>query len=75
MEQSSKVNDFVARFKELSKEDQKEVMEKIIPEFCRTAMGDKSFFQEMMPQCLEMMKGMEFPMKEMMSKRMGGWQK
>ena len=25
-----------------------------------------------MPQCMEMMKGMDFPMKEMMFKMMGG---
>jgi hypothetical protein len=75
MEQRSKVNDFVSRFKELSKEEQKKAMKELIPEFCQTAMGDPSFMQEMMPRCMEMMKGMDFPMKEMMSKMMGGWQK
>jgi hypothetical protein len=67
----SKVNDFVSSFQKLSKDEQKEVMKKLIPEFCQTAMKDKSFIQEMMPNCMEMMKGMDFPMKEMMSKMMG----
>ncbi len=58
-------------FRSLSKDEQKEVMKKLIPEFCKTAMEDKSFIQEMMPTCMEMMKGMDFPMKEMMSKMMG----
>lgn len=71
MKQGSKVNDFVIRFKELSKEEQKELMKKIISEFCQTGMGDPSFMQEMMPRCMEMMKKMDFPMKEMMSKMMG----
>ena len=71
MEREKKVNDFVSRFKELSKEEQKEVMKELIPEFCQTAMGDQSFIQEMMPRCMEMMKGTDFPMKEMMSKMMG----
>jgi len=66
-----KVNDFVSSFKILSKDEQIEVMKKIIPEFCQTAMGDQSFIQEMMPRCMEMMKEMDFPMKEMMSKMMG----
>lgn len=71
MNQGKKVNDFVSRFQNLSKDEQKEVMKKLIPEFCKTAMEDKSFVQEMMPNCMEMMKGMDFPMKEMMSKMMG----
>src|SRR4030043_1025091 len=71
MERGNRVNDFVSRFKELSKEEQKEVMKELIPEFCQTAMGDQSFIQEMMPRCMEMMKGTDFPMKEMMSKMMG----
>lgn len=75
MSQEEKVNDFVSSFKSLSKDEQKEVMRKLIPEFCQAAMKDKSFMQEMMPQCMEMMKGMDFPMREMMSKMMGNWQK
>jgi hypothetical protein len=71
MSQGRKVNDFVSSFQKLSKDEQKEVMKKLIPEFCQTAMEDKSFVQEMMPHCMEMMKGMDFPMKEMMSKTMG----
>jgi hypothetical protein len=71
MSQVKKVDDFVSSFKNLSKDEQKEVMKKLIPEFCKTAMEDKSFVQEMMPNCMEMMKGMDFPMKEMISKMMG----
>ena len=69
------MNDFVSNFKSLPRDEQKEVMKKLIPEFCQIAMQDKSFVQEMMPHCMEMMKGMDFPMKEMMSKMMGNWQK
>ena len=71
MSQGRKVNDFVSSFQKLSKDEQKEVMKKLIPEFCQTAMEDKSFVQEMMPHCMEMMRGMDFPMKEMMSRMMG----
>ena len=71
MNQGKKVNDFVSSFRNLSKDEQKEVMKKLIPEFCQTAMEDESFVQEMMPNCMEMMKGMDFPMKEMMSRMMG----
>lgn len=71
IQQEKKIDDFVNRFKELSNEEQKEVIKKLIPEFCQIVMRDKSFMQEMMPQCMEMMKGMDFPMKEMMSKMMG----
>ena len=71
MSQGRKVNDFVSSFQNLSKDEQKELMKKLIPEFCQTAMKDKSFVQEMMPNCMEMMKGMDFHMKEMMSKMMG----
>jgi hypothetical protein len=42
-----------------------------MPKFCEIAMKDKTVIQEMMPECLEMMKGADFPMKEMMSKMMG----
>lgn len=45
-------------------------MKQIMPEFCQLAMKDKSFIDEMMPQCMDMMKNMNFPMKEMMSKMM-----
>ncbi|MGB9630241.1 MAG: hypothetical protein ACPL6D_16425 [Thermodesulfobacteriota bacterium] len=75
MNQKEKINDLVNNFMNLSKEEQKEVMKRIIPEFCQIAMQDKSFMMEMMPRCMEMMKGMDFPMKEMMSKMMGNLQK
>jgi len=71
MSQGRNVDDFLSRFRNLSTDEQKEVMKKLIPEFCQLAMQDKSFMQEMMPQCMEMMKGMDFPMKEMMSRMMG----
>lgn len=71
MDQGGKVNEFVESFKKLSQNEQKEVMKKLIPEFCQVAMGDRSFMQEMMPRCMEMMRGMDFPMKEMMAKMMG----
>ena len=73
MSQGKKVNDFVSSFKKLSKGEQKEVMKKLIPEFCQVMMEDKPFVQEMMPNCMEMMKGMDFPMKEMMTKMMGNF--
>jgi len=71
MNQGKKIDDFLSNFRKLSKDEQKEVMKKLIPEFCQLAMQDKSFMQEMMPQCMEMMKGMDFPMKDMMFKMMG----
>lgn len=71
MSQAKKVNDFVSSFRNLSKDEQKEVMKKLIPKFRQIPMVYKSFVQEMMPHCMEMMKGMDFPMKEMMSKMMG----
>jgi hypothetical protein len=49
MNREKKVNDFVSSFRSLSKDEQKEVMKKLIPEFCRIATKDKSFMQEMMP--------------------------
>ena len=75
MSQEKKVNDFVNSFKSLSRDEQKETMKKLIPELCQIAMKDKSFMQEMMPRCMEMVKGMDFPMKETMSKMMGNWKK
>jgi predicted choloylglycine hydrolase len=72
MNQGKKIDDFLSNFRKLSKDEQKEVMKKLIPEFYQLVMQDKSFMQEMMPQCMEMMKGMDFPMKEMMFKMMGG---
>jgi len=65
------VDDFVSGFENLSKEEQKEVIKKLAPKFCQIAIKDKTIIQEMMPKCMEMMKGMDFPMKEMMSKIMG----
>lgn len=64
-------DDFISSFKNLSKDQQKEVIKKLMPKFCEILMKDKNIIQEMMPRCMEMMKGMDFPMKEMMSKMMG----
>lgn len=71
MSQEEKVNEFLNWFRGLSREAQKEVLKKLIPEFCETAMRDWTFVQEMMPRCMEMMKGMDSPVKEMMSRMMG----
>jgi hypothetical protein len=49
MNREKKVNDFVSSFRSLSKDEQKEVMKKLIPESCQIATKDKSFMQEMMP--------------------------
>ncbi|MCM8830963.1 MAG: hypothetical protein NC918_02065 [Candidatus Omnitrophica bacterium] len=65
------VEDFVSSFENLSKDSQKELVKKLMPKFCEILMGDKSIIQEIMPDCMGMMKGMNFPMKEMMSKMMG----
>ncbi|NVM31921.1 MAG: hypothetical protein HWN65_23985 [Candidatus Helarchaeota archaeon] len=65
------VDDFVSGFENLSKDEQKKVLKKLLPRFCQIAIKDKTIIQEMMPKCMEMMKGMDFPMKEMMSKIMG----
>jgi len=65
------VNDFVSGFENLSEDEQKEVIKKLMPKFCQIVMEDKAIIQEMMPKCMEMMKGMDFPMKEMMTKMMG----
>ncbi|NWF93108.1 MAG: hypothetical protein HXY46_09330 [Syntrophaceae bacterium] len=56
--QGKKVKDFVDSFKNLSMDERKEGMKKLIPEFCQIAMENKSFIQEMMPQCIGMMKGL-----------------
>ena len=70
MAQANRVDDFLRRFKNLSEEEKKEAMKRIIPGFYQTATEDKEFIQEMMPKCMEMMSGMNFPMKEMMSRMM-----
>lgn len=66
-----KADDFISGFENLSKDEQKEVIKKLMPKFCRVVMKDKTIIQEMMPECMEMMKEVDFPMKEMMSKMMG----
>lgn len=66
-----KADDFISGFENLSKDEQKEVIKKLMPKFCEILTKDKNIIQEMMPRCMEMMKGMDFPMKEMMSKMMG----
>jgi len=66
-----KADDFISGFENLSKDEQKEVIKKLVPKFCEIAMKDKIVIQEMMLRCMEMMRGADFPMKEMMSKMMG----
>lgn len=65
------VQDIMDGFENLSREQKKEIIKILMPEFCQIAMEDKTIIQELAPQCMEMMKGMDFPMKEMMSKMMG----
>jgi Glu-tRNA(Gln) amidotransferase subunit E-like FAD-binding protein len=71
MGETREADDFISGFENLSKDEQKEIIKKLMPKFCEIAMKDKTVIQEMMPECLEMMKGADFPMKEMMSKMMG----
>lgn len=66
-----KADDFISGFENLSKDEQKEIIKKLMPKFCEIAMKDKTIVQEMMPEFMEIMKGLDFPMKEMMSKMMG----
>ena len=70
MSKTGKVDNFVKSFKDLSENDKKEAMKQIMPGFCQIAMKDKAFMQEMMPNCISMMKDMDVSMKEMMSKMM-----
>lgn len=71
MSEKRKAEDFIRGFENLPKDKQKEVIKKLMPKFCEILMEDKTTFEEMMPECMDMMKGMDFPMKEMMSKMMG----
>jgi hypothetical protein len=71
MGETREADDFISGFENLSKDEQKEIIKKLMPKFCEIAMKDKTVNQEMMPECLEMMKGADFPIKEMMSKMMG----
>jgi len=71
MGETREADDFISGFENLSKDEQREIIKKLMPKFCEIAMKDKTVIQEMMPECLEMMKGADFPMKEMMSKMMG----
>jgi hypothetical protein len=71
MGETRKADDFISSFENLSKDEQKEIIKKLMPKFCEIAMKDETIIQEMMPECLEMMKGADFPMKEMMSNMMG----
>jgi len=71
MGETRKADDFIRGFENLSEDEQKKTIKNLMPRFCQIAMKDKTVIQEMMPECLEMMKGADFPMKEMMSKMMG----
>lgn len=71
MSETKKVVDFLNAFENLSKDEQEEVVKKLMPKICPIVMKDKTMIKEMMPVCMEMMQGIDFPMKEMMSKMMG----
>ncbi|MCM8820516.1 MAG: hypothetical protein NC932_00995 [Candidatus Omnitrophica bacterium] len=65
-----KATDFISGFEKLSMDEQKEVIKKLMSKFCQMAMEDENIIQEMMPECMEMMKRMDFSMKGMMCKMM-----
>jgi len=71
MGETRKADDFISGFENLSQDEQKEIIKKLMPKFCEIVMKDKTVIQEMMPECLEMMKGADFPIKETMSNMMG----
>ncbi|MCM8766783.1 MAG: hypothetical protein NC917_01835 [Candidatus Omnitrophica bacterium] len=64
-----KVEDFISGFEGLSIDEKKEVIKKLIPKFCEIAMNDMAIIKEFMPKCMEMMKEMNFPMKDMIFKK------
>lgn len=70
MSKTKDADAFINSFENLSEPDQKEVTRKLMFKFCNIAMKDKTIMQEMMPQCMEMMSGKDFPMKAMMSQMM-----
>ena len=45
-----KADDFISGFENLSKDEQKEIIKKLMPKFCEIAMKDKTVIQEMMPE-------------------------
>ena len=63
-----KAEDFVSGFENLSIDEKKEVIKKLMPKFCEIAMKDMSMISEMRPKCMEIMKEMDFPMKGMICK-------
>ena len=67
----NRVDDFIKSFENMSKDEKKEIIRKLMPKFCRIVMENKDIIQEIMPECMEMMKGIDLPMKEMMFKMMG----
>lgn len=71
MSEARKAGDFIAGFENLSEDEQKEAIKNLMPKFCQIAMKDKSIIEGIIPECMEMVKGMDFPMREMMSKMMG----
>jgi len=71
MGETRKADNFIRDFENLSEDEQKKTIKNLMPRFCQIVMKDKTIVQEMMPECMEIMKGLDFPMEEMMSKMMG----
>ncbi|HZX13212.1 MAG TPA: hypothetical protein VFF49_02290 [Thermodesulfobacteriota bacterium] len=68
-----KVEEVVAAFKALSREDQKKVMKGIWPSFCQHIMDDASTKEMMVRMCSDMMEGGAVPvfMEAMFKEKMG----
>ncbi len=63
MSETREAKDFMRDFDNLSEDEQKKVIKKLMPKICEIAMKDRSLIQEMMPECMQMMKGMDFSIK------------
>ncbi|MEN3203290.1 MAG: hypothetical protein ABDK87_06120 [Atribacterota bacterium] len=61
------VDDLIKGFESLPIDEQKEAIKRLMPKFCKIVMQDKAMMQEMIPECMGMMKEMDFPMYWMMS--------
>ena len=75
MSTTSKVEDVLNAFENLTIEKQKELIKQLAPKFCEIMMNDKTLMQDMMqgmmPKCMDMMQTMNFPMNAMMATIMG----
>ncbi len=67
MDNRKSIEDFLQVFNNFSEQEKGEVIKILMPKFCEIIMKDKSIIQRIMPDCMKMMKGMNFPMKDMMS--------